>query len=114
MALNDAAYLHHSVKKLQMHQDVKAIVLVTHTVPNPVLVNHDLELFGHYRMNTTGNQHLNLCLESDSENKIKAWCFGHVHKEHDEVIDGIRYICHPRGREDEKIGEIYFPKLIQF
>jgi len=32
----------------------------------------------------------------------------------DETIDGIRYICHPRGRSDEGIGNIYFPKLVQF
>ena len=51
MALNDAAYLHHSIKKLQTHQDVKSIVIVSHTVPSASLINHDLELEGHYRLN---------------------------------------------------------------
>ena len=33
MAITDTAYLKNSVQKLQMHQDVRAIVVVSHTVP---------------------------------------------------------------------------------
>ena len=37
-AYNDAAYLIQSVKKLQTHPDVRSIVIVSHTVPAPWLV----------------------------------------------------------------------------
>ena len=113
MGINDAAYLKNSVQKLQMHQDVKAIVMVSHTVPDPRLVNHDLELDGHYRMNTTGNSHLQLCLDFDSENKVKAWCFGHYHRPVDRIIDGIQYVNNCRGRGNTPWSQqAYFPKRI--
>ena len=113
MALNDAAYLHHSVRKLQMHQDVKAIVMVTHTVPTPRLIEHDLDLEGRYQFNTTGNQHLHTALQADSENKIKTWCFGHYHKSVDRIIDGIHYVSNCRGRGNTPWCQTaYYPKRI--
>lgn len=113
MALNDAAYLKHSVRKLQKHQDIKAIVIITHTVPGHWLVSHDLELENHYRMNTTGNPHLPLALDEDSENKIKAWCFGHYHRSVDRTLDGIRYVNNCRGRGNTPWSQsVYYPKRI--
>lgn len=113
MALNDAAYLHHSIKKLQMHQDVKSIVIVSHTVPTPVLIDHDLELENHYRFNTTGNPHLEAALDADTEGKIKTWCFGHYHRPVDRVVNNIRYVNNCRGRANTPwCRQPYFPKRI--
>jgi hypothetical protein len=113
MALNDAAYLQHSLKKLQTHQDVKAIVLVSHTVPSPSLIDHDLELEGHYRFNTSGNPHLEKALTADSEGKIKAWCFGHYHRSVDRNINNIRYVNNCRGRGNTPWSQpVYYPKRI--
>lgn len=113
MAINDAAYLRNSVQKLQMHQDVKAIVIVSHTVPSPLLVNHDLELENHYRMNTTGNPHLQMCLEMDTERKVKAWCFGHYHRPVDRDLNGIRYVNNCRGRGNTPWSQPgFYPKRI--
>jgi len=113
MAITDAAYLKNSVRKLQMHRDVKAIVMVTHTVPDYRLVSHDLELENHYRMNTTGNPHMQIALEEDSEHKIKAWCFGHYHRSVDRTIDGIRYVNNCKGRGNTPWSQsVYYPKRI--
>ena len=113
MALNDAAYLHHSVKKLQTHADVKSIVIVSHTVPSPMLINHDLELEGHYRFNTTGNPHLLAALDADSEGKIKTWCFGHYHRSVDRMLDNVRYVNNCRGRGNTPWSQsAYYPKRI--
>ena len=113
LAFNDVGYLKNSVRKLQMHRDVKAIVMVTHTVPAPWLVSHDLELENHYRMNTTGNPHLQLALDEDSENKIKAWCFGHYHRNVDRTMNGIRYVNNCRGRGNTPWSQVaYYPKRI--
>jgi predicted phosphodiesterase len=113
MALTDAAYLRNSVRKLQMHQDVKAIVIVTHTVPGPWLVDHDLELEGHYRLNTTGNEHLQIALDEDTENKVKVWCFGHYHRGVDRMFGNIRYVNNCRGRGNTPWSQsVYYPKRI--
>jgi UDP-2,3-diacylglucosamine pyrophosphatase LpxH len=113
LAYNDVGYLKNSVRKLQMHRDVKAIVMVTHTVPAPWLVSHDLELENHYRMNTTGNPHLQIALDEDSENKIKAWCFGHYHRNVDRTMNGIRYVNNCRGRGNTPWSQVaYYPKRI--
>lgn len=113
MAINDAAYLKNSVQKLQMHQDVKTIVVISHTVPAPWLVNHDLELEGHYRFNTTGNANMQLCLDYDSENKIKTWCFGHYHRPVDRDFAGVRYVNNCRGRGNTPWSQpAFFPKRI--
>lgn len=113
LALTDAAYLRNSIQKLQKHKDVKAIVMVTHTVPAPWLINHDLELENHYRFNTTGNEHLQLALDSDLENKIRVWCFGHYHRSVDRVADNIRYVNNCKGRGNTPWGQTaYYPKRI--
>jgi hypothetical protein len=113
LAITDAAYLQNSVQKLQKHKDVKSIVMVTHTVPTPMLVNHDLELENHYRMNTIGNEHLQMALAHDTENKIKAWCFGHYHRSVDRTINGIRYVNNCKGRGNTPWSQAaYYPKRI--
>lgn len=114
VGFNDVAYLVNSVRKLQYHQDVKAIVIVTHTVPAPWLINHDFELIDTWRFNTSGNLHMRLVLEEDTENKIKTWCFGHYHRGVDRYQDGIRYVnnCRGRGNTDWK-QDPYYPKRIE-
>ena len=47
----DAAYLVSSIQRLQTHQDVKKIVIVTHTVPEAGLIQHDIDLAGKYDFN---------------------------------------------------------------
>jgi len=110
---HDAAYMINSVSKLQTQNDVRAIVMVTHTVPAPWIIAHDLELIDTWRFNCMGNQHIASALQEDTEHKIKAWCFGHYHKSVDQVVDGIRYVNNCRGRGNTPYGQIaYYPKRI--
>jgi len=114
ISFNDAAYLINSLEKLQTHKDVKAVVIVTHTVPDPALVNHDIDLVDTYRFNTLGNKHMRLAINEDTEDKIKAWCFGHYHKGVDRYIDGIRFVNNCRGRGDTPWKQsVYYPKRIE-
>ena len=109
----DAAYLVKSVQRLQRHQDVKKIVIVTHTVPMPDLINHDLTLTDDWRFNSMGNSAITDCLEMDTENKIHTWCFGHYHGSVDQTINGVRFTNNCRGRHDTKFKQVaYFPKRI--
>jgi predicted phosphodiesterase len=113
IAFNDAAYMINSVKKLQTHQDVRAIAMITHTVPTPLLINHDPDLVDTWRFNCMGNRHTHLALQEDTEHKIKIWCFGHYHKSVDRIINGVRYVNNCRGRGDTPWNQsAYYPKRI--
>jgi hypothetical protein len=113
IAYRDAAYLMNGVKKLQTHSEVKAIVIISHTVPGPWLVSHDLDLINDWRFNSQGNTQMGRILLEDTENKIKIWCFGHYHKSVDRDYRNIRYVSNPRGRGDtEWCQPTYYPKRI--
>lgn len=113
MALQDFAYLSKSIAKLQMHQDVKKIVVVTHTVPYTGLVEHDQEISGTYRINCVGNSHMLKVLDNDTENKIDTWCFGHYHQDLDLSVHDVRFVSNPRGCGDTIWSKsVYYPKRI--
>jgi hypothetical protein len=113
LAINDATYMVNSVKKLQTHRDVKKIVMISHTVPSPWLVSHDIELQDTYRSNCIGNNHLGFAIDQDTEHKISHWVFGHYHKPVDREANGIRWVNNCRGRGDTPWQqEVYYPKRI--
>lgn len=114
VAYHDAAYLINSIRTLQTHQEVKEIVIVSHTLPAPWIIDHDVDLVDTWRFNSMGNQHLQLAIEEDTEHKIKTWCFGHYHKSVDQYRDGIRYINNPKGRGNTPWSQsVYYPKKIK-
>jgi Icc-related predicted phosphoesterase len=114
VAYHDAAYLINSVRKLQTHQEVKKIVLITHTLPNSTLIEHDPDLIDHWRFNSMGNSQIQMALNQDTENKIQHWCFGHYHRPVDQEINGVRYVSNPRGRGQTPWSQpAFFPKRIE-
>lgn len=114
IAYHDAAYIINSVNKLQRQTDVKAIVIISHTVPAPWIIEHDIDFNDNYRTNVMGNRHLQLALDEDTENKLKVWCFGHYHKSVDREFAGVRYVSNPRGRgNDQWHQNPYFSKRIE-
>ena len=103
LALIDAKYFHLTIDKLQTHKDIKQIVLVSHTVPSPILIEHDLDLHGSHLLNASGNSHLMSALQKDTEGKVHTWCFGHYHGgKVDQFLEGVRFVNNPRGRGDTK------------
>jgi UDP-2,3-diacylglucosamine pyrophosphatase LpxH len=114
IAYHDSTYITNSVKKLQTHQEVKSIVMVTHTLPGSWLCNHDLDIADSPRFNYMGNPHLQMCLDEDTENKIKVWAFGHYHRSVDRDFGGIRYVSNPKGRGNTPWSQpAYYPKRIE-
>jgi len=101
----DANYMIASVKRLQTHKDISAIVMVTHTVPDPVLIEHDIDLDGSMRFNVMGNRFMRNALTQDTEGKIKTWCFGHYHGRIDQTRNGVRYVNNCRGRGDSPYSQ---------
>ena len=113
MAVTDAQYMINSVKRLQTHQDVKKIVMVTHTVPDPALIMHDIDLEGSMRFNVMGNRYMMQAAASDTENKIHTWCFGHYHGSVDQTRSGIRFVNNCRGRANTQYSQYaYHPTRI--
>jgi len=113
MAISDAMYLQDNIKKLQKHQDVKSIVIVSHFVPMGEFIEHDAHLNSTYRLNASINSYARQALIEDTEGKVKHWCFGHYHFAVDETVDGVRYVCNPRGRTNTPwYRDPYFPVRI--
>lgn len=114
MSSTDAQYMIASVNRLQKHQDVKKIVVVTHTVPDPCLIEHDIELVGKMRFNVMGNRYMMQALAADTERKIHTWCFGHYHGSIDRVKSNVRFINNCRGRGDTAWKQwVYHPRRIE-
>lgn len=114
VAYHDAAYMTNSIRKLQTHQEVKSIAVVSHTLPSAWLCSHDVDLADQPRFNCMGNPHLQLALDEDTENKIKIWAFGHYHRPVDREFAGVRYVSNPRGRGDTPWSQpAYYPKRIE-
>lgn len=110
----DATYLCNSVRRLQTHNDVRHIVMVTHTVPLPELIEHDIDLSGTHRFNCMGNSGMISCLGQDFERKINTWCFGHYHMPVDQVRHGVRFVNNCRGRGDSTYQQwAYQPRRIE-
>jgi hypothetical protein len=113
-AIYDAAYARACVTKLQTHLDVTDIVMVSHTVPDIRLLEHDLDLKDTWRQACSGNSLLQGVFDEDTENKIAAWCFGHYHPEVDWNLDGMRYANNCRGKNGTKwCRSPYYPKRIE-
>jgi UDP-2,3-diacylglucosamine pyrophosphatase LpxH len=112
-SINDAAYLAHTIEKLQTHSDIRQIVIVTHTVPLPELIAHDIELAGSLKFNMMGNSLLDAVRIMDTESKIKTWCFGHYHGSVDQTLHNIRYVNNCQGRPGSNYWQcVYYPKKI--
>jgi hypothetical protein len=113
MSNTDATYMISSVAKLQTHKEVQKIVMVTHTVPDPALIAHDIDLEGTMRFNTMGNRLMMQAMAADTENKLHTWCFGHYHGSVDQVRSGIRFVNNCRGRGDTPYAKpVYYPQRI--
>lgn len=87
--LDDIAYLHKSVEKLQTHLDVKSILLVTSCVPGKSLY------FGKIPKHVEDHLYPEHCLSSDTEMKVTHWMFGTSDRSINTVINGITYINNP-------------------
>lgn len=111
-AIENSEFLTNIIHEFNKVEKIKDIVVITHSLPRK-----DLVLPAHY-MTTSDlakmhNSQFVDVLNVDINKKIKTWCFGHYHAEAcDVVVDGIRYVSNPRGRPDDSIFPVYYPKLI--
>ena len=111
-AYRDSVYLSRTIEKLQDHDEVEKILIVSHTVPSYHLIKHDPELVDTHKFNLLGNTELMQCLHADTDKKITNWVFGHYHGKVDCALENIRFCNNPKGRAEDTLNDPYFPLRI--
>lgn len=96
----DTVYLERTLDKLQLHVDVKRIVIVSNCVPSAKLYYGETTL-------SDSDSPIDV-LHSDTENKIVYWVFGTHKKIVDTTINSINYVNNPKHDR-----EPYYPKRIE-
>ena len=86
MNYEDVTYLQSTIEKLQLHMDVKKIIIASHCVPGEALY------FGENPSEIEDLVALQHALISDTESKVCSWVFGSYSKVVDTNIDGINYV----------------------
>jgi hypothetical protein len=97
----DVEYLSVTIKKLQAHQDVKKIVVVTNSMPSEYLG------FNSPHVTFSGNIKPAIGLIFDTNYKVSNWLFGTKDIEVDVELANRRYVNNPVVP-----GILYFPKRI--
>lgn len=97
----DTLYLRNSIQKLQRHIDVKRIVMITSSIPNS-------ELGFHSKTNLPDPVGPSICLNADTESKVKTWLYGGYEFGADVERFGVRYINNPYRRD-----QLYWPRRFE-
>lgn len=90
----DISYLGQSLEKLQLHQDVKKIIVVTNSVPDPGLY------FGEEDDEIYNQLPPSICLSNDTEKKVSHWVFGSYGKVVDITLNNINYVNNSYYKRD--------------
>lgn len=85
---DDLLYLEKTVEKLQLHVDVKKIIVLSNSVPTPELCLGEIPV-------DKDDVDLTMILDADTEKKITTWIFGQYKKIVDTNINGINYLNNP-------------------
>lgn len=81
----DVSYLNKTIEKLQLHVDVKKIVIISSSVPNTELFYSDVPF-------VPDDDGLTVSLLEDTEHKVDKWVFGSSDKMVDATLGGINYV----------------------
>jgi len=100
--IQDAGYLAKCITKLQLHIDVKKIIVVSNAVPNKDLYFSEAPEYAKLQWDL-----LRTIEEYDTEKKMCTWLYGTYEKGVDTVIDDIHYINNPHPQDSP-----YWPKRI--
>lgn len=106
---NDFLYLNNEIKKYDLNNKIKKIVIITHTIPN---TNFGFEnKFDKLNNNYITQFNTNFYNLYNSK-KIVNWIFGHVHGYHNVIINNIHYICNPRGNPKDYNRKTYKKEVL--
>jgi hypothetical protein len=88
-SFDDIAYLKYSIEKLQLHVDVRRVIVISNSVPTEKLYYSEMPVDLNHHASP------NSMLEFDTEKKITDWVFGTYNKIVDTTINGINYVNNP-------------------
>jgi len=97
----DISYLLTTINKLQLHIDVRKIIILSNSVPCNKLYYGEVP-------QTYNNMTLQDCIAKDTEKKVSHWVFGSTEKIVDTMIDDINYVNNPKFNRSP-----YYPKRIE-
>lgn len=109
-AKRDHRHIVTEIDRLQDREDVEAIVVVTHTLPDPKLISWGVYPPKQQFAGCYGNSAMPSIRTLDRAEKVKLWAFGHNHDARDETVGHIRYLSNPRGRPLDFNREVYGPR----
>lgn len=92
MRRDDLVYLYNTIKRLQIHIDVKNIIVVSNSVPDKKLYFNEMDGF----IDDIGPS---IALKPDTEKKVKTWVFGTYNKMVEKSINNVLYVSNPKGQE---------------
>jgi len=95
---DDIMYLEKTVERLQLHVDVKKIVIVTNSIPTKEL---------YFNSNAVDDVFPIEVVSLDTEDKLSKWVFGTSDKMVDTVINGVKFVNNPKHDKNP-----YYPKRI--
>jgi len=87
---DDLVYLEQTTRKLQLHPDVRKIIILSNSVPSLDLY------FGEIPDIDKDEIELDYVLDIDTEHKVTHWAFGSHKKIVDTVKDNINYLNNPK------------------
>lgn len=102
-AYRNAVNISQAIRDAQTNDSIKNIVVVTHTIPDARL-NTPKYFDRNYDAVSTSyinSKMFELCKNSDYNNKIKSWVYGHTHNRSFKEIDGIQFVNNAYGRKYE-------------
>ena len=102
LRFDDIAYLMRTVSNLQIHTDVRDILVVTNGLPN-----RDLTFGSNLWVTIPNGDAPSDCLLLDSEHKIRTWVYGSYPSSSTVTIDGITYHSNPKYTTSP-----YWPKRV--
>lgn len=85
----DLVYLHESIKRMQLHPEVKHILILSASVPS-----RELYFGEHTAINDSMSPTVSLL--GDTEKKVTHWAFAGSNKKVDVTINDINYLSNPR------------------
>jgi hypothetical protein len=86
---DDLLYLQKTIEKLQVHLDVRKIIVASSAVPKKEL------FFGQVPENYETTPNFSSCIQYDTENKISNWVFGNYQNIVDVTLGNINYVNNP-------------------
>ena len=88
---NDFDYIELCLHLYENDKNIDRVVVVTHTCPIPHFIEPE-------EINTTINSAFASIIDNKYK-KLSAWIYGHTHRQGDIELNGIRFVCHPRGQK---------------